>query len=80
MKNELTPMTFDWPNDFNSFVKESRTSLGLSQSGLARALGCTTNSISQYEQGRRKPQNSVIKHITLLLEIQGSRLGLKYGI
>lgn len=73
-------MKNDWPDDLNSFVKESRESLGLSQSGLARALGCTPNCISQYEQRRRKPQNSVIKHITLLLEIQGSRLGFKYGI
>jgi len=47
---------------------------------LAKALGCTTNSISQYEQNRRKPQSSVVKHVTLLLEIQGSRLGKKYGI
>ena len=80
MKNEFNVMSNEMPTDFNAFIRESRQSLGLSQSGLAKALGCTTNSISQYEQNRRKPQSSVIKHVTLLLEIQGPRLGKKYGI
>jgi len=80
MKNEFFMLTDTIPDDPNEFVRTSRKNLGLSQSGLARAIGCTTNSISQYEQGRRRPQNSICKHITLLLEIQGSRLGTKYGI
>lgn len=36
-------------------IKELRESLGLSQSGLAKLLGCTQAAISQWEDNERKP-------------------------
>lgn len=36
-------------------IKELRRVLGLTQGGLALALGCARSSVEHYEQGWRKP-------------------------
>jgi len=36
-------------------IKELRQNLGLTQKEMAKALGCSINSVEHYEQGFRKP-------------------------
>ena len=68
------------PEERKEFVLLSRERVKMSQSLFAKTIGCTPCAVAQWEQGRRIPSNQCIKHLILLLEIQGSRLGTKYGI
>lgn len=49
-------------------IKELREENNLSQEELAQELGCSAKSISQYETGKRKPSEGIVKKI---MEIYG---------
>ena len=63
-----------------AWVRKVRMELKLTQKALANILGNAKITVSQWEQFRRVPGEQIIKHMILLLEIKGSRLGKKYGI
>ena len=44
-------------------IKELREEKELSQEELAKELGCSSNSISQYETGKRKPSDKIVEKI-----------------
>lgn len=46
---------------------EYRRKRGISQYALAKQLGVTTSAISQYENGKRKPNISILAEIAKVL-------------
>lgn len=50
-------------------LKELRTSRGLTQSELSKALNVSASSIGMYEQGRREPDNTTLKKIASYFEV-----------
>ena len=46
-------------SEFAELLRGLRTERGLTQDGLARATGLSTDTIAAYEQGRRAPRNEV---------------------
>jgi len=49
------------------FIKKARKELGLSQVELAKKLGFSQNTISDWEKGKYEPKIIVIQAITLML-------------
>lgn len=54
---ELTPAT----------IRALRQRLGLTQAGLAARLGCTTQAVAFWEQGRRTPTGLYAREVRRLL-------------
>jgi DNA-binding transcriptional regulator YiaG len=54
---ELTPET----------IRALRQRLGLTQAGLAERLGCTTQAVAFWEQGRRSPTGLYAREVRRLL-------------
>jgi len=48
-------------------IRRARRTLGLTQVGLAEALGVSTMSVESWEQGRRTPPHEVAEKILHLL-------------
>jgi len=74
--------TIKTPEEYErcSWIRMARKELNLTQKSCAKLLGVAKITVSQWEQFRRCPGEQTIKHMVLLLEIKGSRLGKKYGI
>lgn len=49
-------------------LKAIRKQKGFSQSELAKLIGVSQNTISQWENGDRSPSISMLKHLTVILE------------
>ena len=51
-------------------IKEAREKAGLTQSQLAEAVGTTSQNISQYERGLRKPKYETLLKIAKALNVE----------
>ena len=49
--------------DVPVLVKSLRTRLGLTQEQFAKEVGVTFSTINQWENGRRRPQPFLLKHL-----------------
>ena len=62
---------------FSTNLKTLRRSKGLTQADLAKILNISVSSIGMYEQGRRMPDNNMLKKISSLFYISvDSMLGV----
>ena len=55
--------------NFAQRLKALRTKHGYTQSGLAALLGISTSAVGMYEQGRREPDNTLLKRICEVFEV-----------
>ena len=55
--------------NFGMRLKLLRTKRGLTQSELAKELGISTSAVGMYEQGRREPDNRLLKKISELFSV-----------
>jgi len=49
--------------DIGSKLQKAREETGLSQEGLAKLIGCTQSSLSNYELGKRRLYLADLKHV-----------------
>lgn len=55
--------------DIGKRIEEIREEVGLSQSGLARAVGTSQSAISQIEAGERNPSFDMLRQIAKALKV-----------
>lgn len=60
-------MTTDYP----ALIKELRTALGLTQEALAHELGVSFTTVNGWENGHRRPQPYLARHLLSLAEKAG---------
>lgn len=63
--NTLTPSRRAWARE----IKNRRTSLGLTQQGLAELIGCDQSTVSKWENGSREPSGATLKLVVKRLGI-----------
>ncbi len=59
---------------FGNRVKKIRKEKGISQSTLAKAVGVSTNAISQYETSKRFPNEEILVNICSYLDVTADYL------
>lgn len=62
-------MTMDPPVDFSSWLRLARSRHDLTQEALAEAVGCATQSIRSFENGRRRPSRAMAARILDVLHV-----------
>ena len=60
--------------NFGQIVKELREFKGLTQAELAKAIGVSHNSISQYESGARRPSYEVLILMVKFFDVTAGQL------
>ena len=71
LTNPVVPCVFPDSADVGSRIKYYRKQKGLTQEGLAQAIGVTNAAVARYENGSREPR---ISTLTLIANALGIRL------
>ena len=61
-------------------LTQAREILNLSPTQMAKALGISYDTYKDWQSGRRKPPAVAIRCVQLLLAIQGTHIGKKFGL
>lgn len=54
--------------EFCNILRQLRESHGYTQKDLAKKLGISASAVGLYEQGRRKPNNNILKSLSEIFE------------
>jgi len=64
------------PSELESAMKQ----LGLGPVAMAKSLGCSYNTFKQWKGGQRTMTPVAVRAVELLLAIQGTDVGRKFGV
>lgn len=62
------------PGEYAARIRQSRLAAGLNQAQLARLVGVTSNSVTNWESGARRPDVDILKRICIELKVSADEL------
>ena len=62
------------PGEYAARIRQSRIAAGLNQSQLASIVGVTSNSVTNWESGSRRPDIDILKKICIALKVSADEL------
>jgi transcriptional regulator with XRE-family HTH domain len=55
--------------DFGSLLREARMARDMTQEALAEAVGCATQTVRSFENGRRRPSREMAARLSEILQV-----------